>query len=118
MTPKDYIAFCEGLEGAVCDQPFLPEGHTTVARHERNRKWFAAVMNLEGRDFVNLKCEPMQSALLRSMFHGIRPGYHMNKDHWISVDLSGDVPDEMIKQLTLDSYALTAPKIRKRKTTL
>ncbi|NLM87008.1 MAG: MmcQ/YjbR family DNA-binding protein [Clostridiales bacterium] len=115
MTREDFLAFCEGLEGAVCDQPFMPGDGTFVARHERSRKWFAVLMNLEGRDFVNLKAEPGQAALMRSLFTGVRPGYHMNKDHWISVDLMGDVPDEIIQNLTRDSHALTAPALKRVK---
>ena len=113
MTREDFLAFCEGLEGAVCDQPFMPGDGTFVARHERSRMWFAVLMNLEGRDFVNLKAEPGQAALMRSLFTGVRPGYHMNKDHWISVYLERDVPDDLIQKLILDSYQLTAPKRKK-----
>ena len=37
----------------------------------------------------------------------------MNKDHWISVYLERDVPDDLIQKLILDSYQLTAPKRKK-----
>ena len=38
---------------------------------------------------------------------GILPGYHMNKEHWISVVLDGSVAIEHIHELIQDSYALT-----------
>lgn len=61
----------------------------------------------EGAAFVNLKCEPLEASLLRQAFSGLRPGYHMNKQHWVSVYLQSDVPDELICQLTMESFRLT-----------
>lgn len=117
MTREAWLALCVSLEGAATDSPFRLDERTTVARHERNRKWFGLLMDLEGRDAVNLKCEPTQTALLRGMFAGIIPAWHMNKDHWITVYLDSDVPDEVIANLTRDSYALTAPRMRRVKPT-
>ncbi|MDO4573567.1 MAG: MmcQ/YjbR family DNA-binding protein [Clostridia bacterium] len=37
------------------------------------------------------------------------PGYHMNKWHWNSVFLRSDVPETLLRALTLESYRLTAP---------
>lgn len=113
MKKGDYIAFCQILADAVIDQPFARErskmvSATYIARHGKNRKWFAAIMEREGKPFVNLKCDPTRADVLRSAFAGIRPAYHMNKDHWISVYLQSDVPDELIYQLTRDSHRLTA----------
>ena len=113
MTRETYLAFCASLEGAKVDQPFQMDFETSVARHEKNRKWFAILMRKGGSDFVNLKCEPLKGGLLRGMFKGVRPGWHMNKDHWISVDFMGDVPEEILCRLTRDSHALTAPRMRK-----
>lgn len=113
MTREEFLVFCEGLEGASTDRPFRGDLETTVARHTRGGRWFAILMRGERGYFVNLKCEPVSAALLRGMFEGIRPGYHMNKNHWISVDLAGDVPRELICRLTADSHRLTAPRFRK-----
>ena len=42
----------------------------------------------------------------------MRPGYHMNKQHWITVILDGSMTDEEVLPLIADSWALTAPKGR------
>ena len=115
MTREAFLSFCAGLEGALLDRPFRDDPDTVVARHERNRKWFAILMRAAGREFVNLKCRPAEGSLLRGMFGGIRPAYHMNKEHWISVDLQGDVPREVIHRLVTDSHRLTAPRLRGRR---
>ncbi len=110
MTREEFALFCSGLEGAALDQPFHRDAVTTVARHRGNRKLFAIIMQTDSGPAVNLKCEPLRAGLLRGMFRDIRPGWHMNHDHWITVSLSGDVPDGLISQLTLESYELTRPR--------
>ena len=59
-----------------------------------------------GRNVITLKCDPQLGAMLRGSFKDIRPGYYMNKVHWNSVDLSGDVPDEILKQMIDNAYEL------------
>ena len=114
MTWEEFTGFCSGLKGAALDQPFYRDFVTTVARHTGNRKLFALIMRTDRGPAVNLKCEPLRAGLLRGMFRDIRPGWHMNHDHWITVNLSGDVPDGFIYQLTLESYELTRPRIKPR----
>ena len=107
MTREDFLSFCAGLEGALLDRPFLDDPDTVVARHERNRKWFAILMRAAGREFVNLKCRPAEGSLLRGMFGGIRPAYHMNKEHWVSLLLSGGPDQQTIFDLIDAAYGLS-----------
>lgn len=73
------------------------------------------LMTLAGqRDFYNLKVAPDYGVELCDRFSGIRPGYHMNKRHWISVDFYGDVPDRLQEQLIFHSYYQTAMKLPKK----
>ena len=64
-------------------------------------------MDLDGKDIVNLKCDPMQADFLRGIYKGVVPAYHMNKTHWNTVYLDSDVPDEEIENMTLESFNLT-----------
>ena len=43
-------------------------------------------------DIMNVKCNPELNGFIARTY-GIRPGYHMNKEHWISVVLDGSVGD-------------------------
>ena len=63
---------------------------------------------------LNLKCDPEKAVELREQFNGIKPGYHMNKNHWNSVYLNEDVQDEMIYQLIDDSYNLIVKSLTKK----
>ncbi len=60
-------------------------------------------------NIVNLKCE---SDLIPNLIHenGIYPAYHMNKTHWISVDIEGYEDIEKLKILVDMSYRLVGHK--------
>lgn len=107
MTKEAYIEFCKNIVGAQVDQPFDNDFEATAARHSDTKKWFALIMEYQGKTVVNLKCEPMESDFLRSVFKGVIPAYHMNKIHWNTVFLESDVPDEELERMTLISFDLT-----------
>ena len=46
-----------------------------------------------------MKCEPAIGEALRAQYASIAPGYHLNKRHWITITLNGDVPDERVREL-------------------
>lgn len=113
MTRCELTEFILTLHGAVTDKPFREDFDTTVARHSNSRAWFALIMNVGGRDMVNLKCDPQEAEFLRKVYEGVIPAYHMNKVHWNSVYLDSDVPDEELERMVRNSYELTRKKSRK-----
>ena len=62
---------------------------------------------------LNLKCEPNEAIQLRDVFKSVKPGYHMNKTHWNTVILDGDVPDAELKRMIDNSYRLVVRGLRK-----
>ena len=42
------------------------------------------------------------------------PGFYADKRHWISVDLDGDVPEELLRELCDHSYNLVFAKLTKK----
>lgn len=115
MTREEYIEYCQTIVGAVSDTPF-EDSDIIIVRHIDTRKWFAAIMKLDGKDIVNLKCEPMEADFLRAAYEGITAGYHMNKTHWNTVYLESDVPREEIENMTMKSFELTMKKVKKKNT--
>lgn len=65
-----------------------------------------ALFDVDHFEYVNLKCDPERAIELREQYVGIRPGYHMNKQHWNSVYSKEDVPDELFLELATHSYEL------------
>lgn len=120
MTKEEYLDFCRNLGGATADQPFNEDFETWALRHEDTGKWFALLLRHDGKWLVNLKCDPMEAELLRKLYSGVIPAYHMNKRSWNSVILGSDVPDEELCRMTLSSFALTdkKPKTRRKSNAL
>lgn len=88
-----------------------------VLRHHDGKKWFGIVMNVPGSklgleseeeiDVLAVKIRPEHIGSLRQK-EGILPAYHMNKEHWISVVLSGPLSSQEIYDLLSESHELTA----------
>lgn len=53
---------------------------------------------------ANLKCDPEWAVQLREEYPDIKPGYHMNKKHWNTVNMQGELDDELIIKLIHHSY--------------
>lgn len=104
------------------DYPWARTPNYAILRHNTNRKWFGAIVDItadklgfDGNKLIDallLKCDPVLVGLLRSEA-GILPAYHMNKEHWITVLLDGSCPKDGIFALIDLSYGLTEkPKKR------
>jgi len=65
-----------------------------------------ALLSLNSDFRLNLKCEPDKAINLREQFNDITPGYHMNKEHWNTLNLNGKLKPELIFELIDHSYNL------------
>ena len=72
-----------------------------------------ALANIEKFEFINLKCDPDRAVQLREEHPEIRPGYHMNKQHWNSVYVNGRLDNRLIRELIDHSYELIIGSMRK-----
>jgi len=113
MTRQEIIDYCLSFPASYEDYPFdniTDPGKWTVMRHRSNRKSFAFIFEHGGKLCVNLKCDPFDAGFLRQAFEDVTPAYHMNKVHWNTVTLGGDVPADEVKQMIQLSYDLIKPK--------
>ncbi|MFW6035885.1 MAG: MmcQ/YjbR family DNA-binding protein [Halothermotrichaceae bacterium] len=86
-----------------------------MGRYLLNGKMIAAICtDKTGQEIITLKCEPSFGEELRIQYADIIPGYYMNKVHWNSVYLEGEVPDEVIKDMIDQSYELIFNKLSKK----
>lgn len=67
-----------------------------------------------GESIITVKLEPMYGSLLRQTYQDIVPGYYMNKDHWNSLYVNGDVPDGVLKDMLDKSYELILNSFSKK----
>lgn len=68
----------------------------------------------EHKPIITLKCDPPFGRHLREKYPHITPGYYMNKEHWNSVYLEGDVPDDVLKEMIDMSYELVLNSLSKK----
>ena len=109
MTLEDLQAYCAKKNGVTWDTPFGPD----VLVFRVAGKIFALV-SLTSFETMNLKCDPERAMELRERHEGITPGYHMNKQHWNTVDVTGSVPHRLILELVDHSYDLVWASLPKR----
>ena len=63
---------------------------------------------------VNFKCDP-DGLELRDRYEQVRPGYHMNKRHWNTVEIESGVPDIELRKMVDHSYRLVIERLPKPK---
>ncbi len=104
MTHKQVEEYILSMPNAKLDYPFGED----VAVYKVKDKMFALIP--EGKDPVriSLKCDPLLAETLRKKYETVLPGYHLNKKHWNTIVLSGQLPWEEIQGLIRHSYDLVA----------
>lgn len=121
MLKTDVLNWVEQTYGTKPESLWAKYPEDVVLRHESNKKWYAVFMTvkrsalgLEGEepvDIIDVKCDTLEIDFLaqqKGFFHG----YHMNKNHWLTILLDGTVELETVCGLIDQSFALTAPKIK------
>ncbi len=66
------------------------------------------------KPILSLKCDPFLAERFREEYEEIIPGYHLNKTHWNSVYLEGEVPDEVMQKMIDMSYELVFKSLTKK----
>lgn len=122
MTREEFESLVFSEYGVRADYPFEEDFETGVFRH-KSGKWFALMMNIseeklgkEGNmktQVVNFKCSPEVVESIAGVECGIYPAYHMNKIHWLTVQLS-ECDERTVSWLLGISFELTKTKIKRK----
>lgn len=107
-TVEDYIL---SMPHAARDYPFGEDVAVYKVSEDAEAsspqgKMFALIA--EGSDPIrlSLKCDPQLAEVLRERYESVMPGYHLNKKHWNTIVLSGQLSWEEIQDLIRHSYNL------------
>lgn len=104
-TVEDYIL---SMPNAVLDYPFGKD----VAVYKVQDKMFALIAEGKTPVQVSLKCDPQLAEVLREKYEEVMPGYHLNKKHWNTIVLSGQLGWEDVQGLIVHSYNLVTGQQR------
>src|ERR1700724_251484 len=107
MNLETFRQYCLGKLNATESTPFGDD----VLVFKVGGKIFALASLDEIPATANLKCDPDLALDLRDRYEQVRPGYHMNKKHWNTVEIEGGIPDAEIRKMIDHSYELVAKKL-------
>lgn len=102
MNHRQVEEYVLSMPNAKLEYPF-GEG---IAVYKVGDKMFALIQ--EGSDPVrlSLKCDPKLAVLLREKYESVMPGYHLNKKHWNTLVLTGQLEWDEVQDLIRHSYLL------------
>jgi predicted DNA-binding protein (MmcQ/YjbR family) len=109
MTFKEIDTYLLSKQGATFDYPFDHE----VRVYRVVEKIFALMVDTQPLS-INLKCNPMYALELRSIYSSVIPGYHMNKKHWNTLMVEGDVDEKLLCELIDHSYTRIVESLTKK----
>ena len=97
---EDYIL---SFPNTRLDYPF---GKDVAVYKAADDKMFALISEDSNPLRLSLKCDPLLSQLLREKYETVMPGYHLNKKHWNTIVLSGQLGWDEVQDLIRLSYNL------------
>src|SRR4051812_27617409 len=109
MDLGSFREYCLGKGGTAESTPF---GEDTLV-FKVGGKMFALASLDEVPTKVNLKCDPDLALELRDRFEQVRPGYHMNKKHWNTVEIDSGLSEKELRTMIDHSYELVIKSLPK-----
>ena len=109
MTLDFFRNHCLQFKGVTEELPF--DANTLVFKVLG--KMFA-LTDLETFENVNLKCDPEKAIELRERYDCVKPGYHMNKKHWNTIEVNQDMSDAELLEWVRHSYDLVVASLPKK----
>ena len=111
MDLTEFREYCLTKSGATEETPFGPD----VLVFKAGGKMFALAALDEVPPTVNLNCDRDLALDLRDRHEQVRPGYHMNKKHWNTVEIETGIPDVELRKMIDHSYEMVLKSLPKSK---
>lgn len=106
MTQKQLEKVLLALSGAKLEYPF-GEGVAVYKVYAGDEgKMFALINEVKTPLSISLKCDPQLAEHLRQKYEEVLPGYHLNKKHWNTIILTGQLSEQEVIDLISHSYQL------------
>lgn len=109
MDAVEFREYCLGKPSTTEGTPF----GETVLVFKVAGKMFALMSLDELPATANLKCDPDLALELRDRYEQVRPGYHMNKRYWNTVEIDSGIPEAELRRMIDHSYDLVIKSLSK-----
>ena len=110
ISHKEVEEYLLSMPNAKLDYPFGEQVAVYKAKDPSTSsgqaKMFALVREKKEPVQLSLKCDPLLAEALRNKYETVLPGYHLNKKHWNTILLTGQLSWEEIQDLIRHSYDL------------
>ena len=114
VKTEEIFEYVQKQYGTVPEYLWSKSPDSVVLRH-KNGKWYAVLMTVEKSklgleendlvDIMDVKCDPEMTSMIIQTY-GFLPGYHMNKQHRITILLDGSVSEAKTLDFLDMSYDL------------
>ena len=114
VKTEEIFEYVQKQYGTVPEYLWSKSPDSVVLRN-KNGKWYAVLMTVEKSklgleendlvDIMDVKCDPEMTSMIIQTY-GFLPGYHMNKQHWITILLDGSVSEAKTLDFLDMSYDL------------
>ncbi len=109
MDLEKFRNYCLSLKGATEGFPF---GEDTLVFTVGGKMF--ALTNIDFFESINLKADPEDAIDQRERHASVKPGFHMNKKHWNTIEMDGSINDAQVLEWTRQSYDLVVKGLPKK----
>ncbi len=106
MNHKQVEEYVLSMPNAKLDYPFGEDVAVYKVPVDGEDKMFALIPEKTNPVRISLKCNPELAKILREKYVTVMEGYHLNKKHWNTIVLSGEIEWEDIQGFIRHSYDL------------
>lgn len=117
--PEDIMANYQWLDECLQKQPatqkqFQPAWQAYKYLLKGKMYAYIGINDQNGRPIITLKLEPIYSDMLRQAYADVVPAYYMNKTHWSTAYLDGELPREVLADMVLASHRVLLSTLSKK----
>lgn len=109
MNIESFREYCMAKKGTSESFPF---DETTLVFKLMGKIY--ALTDTENEFKISLKCDPDRAVELREEYPNIKPGWHLNKKHWNTIEMDENMSDDFLNELIDHSYDLILSKLPKK----
>ena len=116
MQRAEVESICANLPGAWPDSPWENDLVYKIGEAEKAKIFcfLGGGTTDQQPTSISIKVEPELTPVLHQQYQAVSSPAYLSKQHWIAIDLGGDMPPDEIEELIEDSHRLVAKGLPKR----